>query len=115
MSAQEVLTHHLEAFGAGDLDGVMSDYSSDSTFYMPDGVLRGPEEIRPPFEKLLADVLPPGCQFEMRKQVVEGDLAYIVWSASSATVDVPMGTDTFIIRDGKILSQTFAALLIPKS
>jgi hypothetical protein len=29
----------------------------------------------------------------------------ITWSAGT---DVPLGTDTFVVRDGKIVSQTFA-------
>jgi hypothetical protein len=44
--------------------------------------------------------------FEMVRQDVEGELAYIVWKSASA---VPLGTDTFIVRKGKIVMQTFAA------
>jgi len=36
--------------------------------------------------------------------VVEGDLAYITWH----TDQVPFGSDTFVIRDGKIVYQTVA-------
>jgi hypothetical protein len=36
---------------------------------------------------------------------VEGDLGYITWSAGAA---LPLGTDTFLVRDGKIVAQTFA-------
>ena len=40
------------------------------------------------------------------EQVAEGEIAYIVWTAGDLA---PLGTDTFVIRDGKIVVQTFAA------
>tara|TARA_Y100000588_G_scaffold362417_1_gene424093 strand:- start:137 stop:325 length:189 start_codon:yes stop_codon:yes gene_type:complete len=52
--------------------------------------------------------LPPGFMeaFTMVRQDVEGDVAYIVWAAGDFA---PLGTDTFVIRGGKIVLQTFAA------
>jgi hypothetical protein len=44
---------------------------------------------------------------------VEDDLACIVWHARCATADVAFGTDTFVIRDGKIARQTWAAKIDP--
>ncbi len=44
--------------------------------------------------------------FTMVRQDVEGDVAYIVWAAGDFA---PLGTDTFVIRGGKIVLQTFAA------
>ena len=74
----------------------------------PDGLFRGVDELRELFTGL-ADGLPPGSQFTMMKQVVEGEYAYIVWSAGSSKMMIPYGTDTFHIVDGKIVAQTFAA------
>ena len=37
---QDVLTHHLDCFGNGDLAGTMADYTDESRFFTPDGVLR---------------------------------------------------------------------------
>jgi hypothetical protein len=50
----------------------------------------------------------------MRRQEVHGEIAYIVWKADTPSLDVPLGTDTFVVRDGKIVVQTFAGQLIPK-
>ncbi len=58
--------------------------------------------------------MPPGSDFEMQRQMIEGELAYIVWKGSSPKFDFPVGTDTFIIRGDKILYQTFAAKIDPK-
>jgi hypothetical protein len=45
---------------------------------------------------------------------VEGEVAYIIWHAKCASADIVFGTDTFIIRDGKIAVQTFAVKIEPR-
>ena len=104
---EATLAHHLEAFGKGDVDDVLSDYTEESKILTPDGTLEGTAAIRPFFEKLVG-MLPPGSKFEMIKQIVDGETAYIVWTAESEKVRVVLGTDTFLFRDGKIMTQTFA-------
>jgi hypothetical protein len=51
----------------------------------------------------------------MLQQIVDGEHAYIFWKAESDNYDVPLGTDTFVIRDGKIVFQSFAGQIIPKN
>ena len=38
---EATLGHHLGAFGAGDVDEIMRDYTEDSAIITPDGPLRG--------------------------------------------------------------------------
>ena len=42
------------------------------------------------------------------RQDLEGEMAYIVWKAEPF---IPMATDTFVIRDGKIVVQTYAGYM----
>jgi hypothetical protein len=49
----------------------------------------------------------------MDKMIIENELAYIVWHAKTPTIEIPLGTDTFIIKSGKIKRQTFAAVINP--
>ena len=114
-TTQQVLEHHLKAFGAGDLDGILEDCSKDSVLFTSDGLLRGPGEMRSLFEGLFADFAKPGASFEMKKQIVDGETAFIVWSAETADNVYELGTDTFIVRNGKIVTQTLAARVVPKS
>jgi ketosteroid isomerase-like protein len=44
-SPQDVFQHHAEALGAGDLDGIVEDYSDDAVFIRPAGVKRGKDGI----------------------------------------------------------------------
>ncbi len=68
----------------------------------------GLDEIRDFFTGFLANVLTPEflSSFKMLRQDVEGEIAYIV---STAGDTVPFATDTLIVRNGKILTQTFAS------
>ena len=55
------------------------------------------------------------ASFEMQCEEVVGEIAYIVWSCETGTHSLPVGTDTFVIRDGKIVAQTFAGQISAKS
>jgi hypothetical protein len=53
-----------------------------------------------------------GEPFDARR--VEGEVAYIIWHAKCASADIVFGTDTFIVRYGKIAVQTFAVKIEPR-
>ncbi len=113
-TTQQILDHHLKAFGEGDLEGILEDYTDSSLLYTPDGILSGPSEMRPLFEAFFAEFAKPGASFDMKKQSVEGETAYIVWTAETADNVYELATDTFTVRDGKIVAQSFAAKVVPK-
>jgi hypothetical protein len=50
----------------------------------------------------------------MTQQSVEGDYAYIIWAAETADNVYEMATDTFLVRDGKIIAQSFAGKITPR-
>src|SRR5215468_6426193 len=93
-STKDVLDQHLQCFGAGDLKGILSDYAPSAVLFTPDGPLRGVDAISPFFEALFAEFGKPGAAFSMKQQSVEGDYAYILWTAETADNVYEMGTDT---------------------
>jgi ubiquinone/menaquinone biosynthesis C-methylase UbiE len=105
---EETLNKHIYAFAQGDVEAIMADYAEEALFFTPEGVLRGKAEIRPLFEQLLAD-FPPGSEVDISQQLIEGETAYAVWSGESERLNIPFATDTLLIREGKIVVQTFAA------
>jgi ketosteroid isomerase-like protein len=113
-TTEKVLTHHLTTFGAGDLEGVLSDYTEDSVVIIPNGVLRGKEAIKGLFTALIAEFGKPGTKFNMRQQTVEGDVAYIVWDAETPDNVYVFATDTLVVNNGKIKYQTVAFKVAPK-
>jgi ketosteroid isomerase-like protein len=114
-STEDVLDHHLQSFGAGDLSGLLRDYSDESVIIAPDGsVLRGSEQAAPLFRALIAEFSKPGASFSLDQRVIDGETAYITWSAETADNVYELGTDTFWIHGGKILAQTLAVKANPK-
>jgi ketosteroid isomerase-like protein len=113
-STKDVLDHHLQCFDAGDLTGILSDYAPGAVLFTPNGPLRGVDAIRPLFQAMIAEFGKPGAVFSMKQQSVEGDYAYILWTAETTDNVYEVGTDTFVVRDGKILIQSFAVKITPK-
>jgi len=114
-STEEILNHHLQAFGEGNLEAILADYTEESIVCTTEGLLEGLNGITPFFESFFEEFSKPGASFGMDQQIVRGELAFIAWHAESADQHYDLGTDTFIVRDGKIVAQTFAAKTTAKS
>ena len=114
LTTSDVLDQHLKCFSENDLDGVVADYSSDAVLFIPHRPLKGPEAIKPFFQAFFAEFAKPGASFSMRQRYVEGEYAYILWSAETADNSYEAATDTFVVRDGKIVAQSFVAKITPK-
>jgi ketosteroid isomerase-like protein len=100
-TTRAVLDHHMKAMDEADVDGVMSDYAEDCVFISGGNILRGIEQVRNVFTRVPAGM---ASQMEMQHYVSDGDIAYIVWTMPNGA----KGTDTFVMRDGKIAVQTVA-------
>ena len=66
------------------------------------------------FFKEAFKILPKGTTLEVKQTIIRQNIAYIVWSGESASVSIPLGTDTFIIETDRILYQILAVHIIPK-
>lgn len=105
-TTQAVLQRHLQSAGES-VDAVMADYLEESILITPEATHRGMAEIRSFFSELLEG----GTKgflgaFKMKRVEVTGELAYILWEAEPW---FSFATDTIVVRDGKIVLQTFAA------
>lgn len=111
VSTSDVLDRHLKSFAEHDVNSVVSDYSLDAVLFAPSGPLKGPDAI---FEALISEFAKPGSSFTMQLRCIEGDHAYILWTAETADNSYEFATDTFVVRNGKIIAQSFAAKIKPK-
>ena len=107
-TADEVFDHHLSVFGAGDIDGILADYTDDTIMIYGDRVWRGLAGARAFFHMWIDDLIPAGSRFDLIDRVAVDDWLYISWTAETDRYRYDFGTDTFLIRDGKILRQTVA-------
>ena len=108
---QEVFQHHGEVLVAGDLEGIVSDYSDDAIIITPDGVLRGKDGVRQAFEKLLGDL--PSAKWELPTTHFEDDVLFLEWKATSEKTKAEDGIDTFVFKAGMIRVQTVRYTLTP--
>jgi hypothetical protein len=111
-STKEVLDRHWRDFLAGDVAAILKDYAAEAFVITPNGTRRGLAEIRAAFQTMFAEIMPPATSSaKLSKEEIVGEVAFIVWSGSSEKYEIPFATDTFLIRGGKIVAQTFAPVM----
>jgi ketosteroid isomerase-like protein len=109
---ETLVRHHLQAFVEQQgLDAILNDYADDAFFLSEGRVYCGKSAIREFFEGFIA-ALPPEAigRFTLLSLRAQGEVAHITWSAGP---ELPLGTDTFVVRKGRIVSQTFAMYAAP--
>ena len=113
-TTREIVEQHLKSFGEQDLEGVLADYAPDAVLFVPGEPIRGRDAMAAFFQALIAEFAKPGATFSLQQQCFQGDYGYILWSAETADNSYEAATDTFVVRNGKIVAQSFAAKIIPK-
>jgi predicted SnoaL-like aldol condensation-catalyzing enzyme len=113
-ATQALVQRHVGAFLVNDLEAVLSDYTDESMLITADASYTGRQAIRGFFAKLVPLFPKDKSRLELDRMVVDGDLAFIVWHASTPAVKVTLGTDTFVLKDGKIHRQTFVGQMQPQ-
>lgn len=103
-ATKKVLERHLGAFSKG-IDAIVADHGKDSAVLTHDKQYRGLAEIRAYFDAFLKGIKPGFWEaFKLTAQSIDRDVAYIVWEAKPF---ISLATDTLLIRNHKILIQTF--------
>lgn len=104
---EAVVRHHLQAFlEQKGVAAIVSDYDEAAHFYSEAAIYRGRREIGGFFTDFLATLPAQAVErFTLRSMRVDRNIAYITWCVGS---EIPLGTDTFVVDNGKIVSQTFA-------
>jgi ketosteroid isomerase-like protein len=109
---ETVVRHHLQAFlDRKGVAAIVHDYDDNARFYSEANIYHGKHEIGGFFADFIKSLPAGGIDhFSLRSLQVDGNVAYITWSVGS---DIPLGTDTFVVDSGKIVSQTFAMYAVP--
>ena len=110
---EAVLGHHLESVVAKNIDAILSDYTDASVMFTPERSFRGLEELSEFFTGFVGLLTPEVlAKFKMVRQDVDGEVAYIAWTVGNI---VPLGSDTLVVREGKIMVQTVAVHMTESS
>jgi hypothetical protein len=104
-TAEEVFDDHLREGKTGSVEEDFArNYAEDVVLLTGRGVRRGRDGLL-----YLAGLLRkelPNAAFEYRTRLVEGDMAFLEWTARSGGAVVEDGADSYLIRDGRIVAQT---------
>ena len=104
-SAREVFEDHLRTAKVWSFEeDIERNFSEECVVLSKHGVHRGHEGLKE-LAQLLREEM-PGATFEYTTQLVEGEAAFLEWTASSESVKVSDGADSFFIRDGLVVAQT---------
>ena len=114
VSPEKVFQHHLNAIVNNDMEELMKDYTDESELWTPDGAIVGLKAISSFFTYALTLFPRDQTKFEVKKLIVKDDKVYMIWTAVSPVVNISFATDSFEIRDGKILWQTTAFQMAQK-
>jgi len=112
-STQEVFDDHLQLARQGDIEtDIARNYAEDCVLLTTYGVFKGHDGVRE--AAVLLDRQLPDARFVYRTRLVYGEIAFLEWTGESEHFRVEDGTDTFLIRDGKIQVMTFHYTLTTK-
>jgi hypothetical protein len=109
-SPEQIVEHHLSAAAAGDVDGVVGDYADNAVLITPAGQTKGKEAIRKAFAGLFAPGQAPRPKLEVQRKYFTPEIGYILWVQNPGKPEEVRGSDTFVVRKGKIIAQTVAVV-----
>lgn len=107
---RRVMEHHWKAFKENDLNAVMEDYTEESFLITPGKTYKGLKAIRENFVQAFKAFPTDENPLTLKKMVIEQDVGYIIWQARTSSMNLRFATDTFVIRDGKIVRQTYGGI-----
>ena len=108
---EQIVAHHMAAAAKGDVDGIVADYADTAVVFTPGGKTQGKAALRKMFEGIFGG--PPGSRapLEVQQQFYTKEIGYIVWVQNAGKPEELRGSDTFLVRKGKIVAQT--VMLVP--
>jgi hypothetical protein len=117
-SAEVVLNRHVAAMKAGDLAAVMADYADDALVIAPNGIAPGETNLagfnafdgKTNISKLFAvltnkDNAAGMASMTSKYEPKGSDVTLMHWVQFEGTPKQVSGTDVFVIRNGKVISQ----------
>jgi hypothetical protein len=105
-STEEVFEEHLALRASCDVElDIERNYAPDVVMLTCFGVFRGRDGVREGARLLQMQI--GDARVTYVRRLVHRDVAFLEWTAESDSVRVEDGTDTFVIRNGHIVTKTF--------
>ena len=111
-ATRQILEHHAKALADGNIAAIMADYADDAVLVMLDRNYVGKAAVQEHWTNGLAAF--NGGKLTPLGLGVHGNLALTTWSFASSAVTIPVGVDSYVIRNDKIAQQTCYYTVVPK-
>ena len=109
---REVFEDHLRVGTEGSVEEDLArNYAPDLIVLTGRGVFCGHDGLRQLAELLRREL--PNCTFGYHTRLVEGDVAFLEWTARADGARVDDGADSYVIRNGRIVVQTIHYTVTP--
>ena len=108
LTAETVINHHLQALAQNQLAEVMEDYTEESEIWTENGIIAGKEAISSFFSYAFTLFPKDKTRLELKKLIIKEEKVLMIWTADSPVISVPFATDSFEVKNGKIIWQTVA-------
>lgn len=113
-TAWEVLDDHVDKAMSWTLEeDLVRNYAESLVVLTTEGVYRGYGGMRFLAERLKKEL--PDARFHYRTRLVEGEFAFLEWTAESPRAVVEDGADSYLIRDGYIVAQSIHYTVKPRA
>lgn len=104
-AARDVFLDHLECAQRGDIAAdIERNFSATCTLLTSYGVFRGHDGVRK--AAALLDQQIGRTKYEYRTQMTDGEVAFLEWTAESSSARIDDGSDSYLIRNGRIEAMT---------
>jgi hypothetical protein len=111
-TSEEVLQDHLDLAKNGSLaEDLTRNYAENVVLLTTHGIFKGLKGVEELAAILRREM--PNATFEYHKILVEGEIGFLEWSASSKDAKVKDGADSYVIRNGVIIAQTIYYTVMP--
>ena len=112
--AEKFAADRLANFGKGDAAALLAQYADEATVITPMGVLHGRDQIKGMIDSIVGEFAQPGVSFTLISQNAVGNVVAFTWSADTGSNVYDLGAETYVLADGLITYQTFAAKVTPR-
>lgn len=107
-ATQKIWEHHIAAWTSRNIPAILADYSSKAVVFVNGKRFEGAQEIGSLFAQLFV-LFGRASRHIIDPAVVNAGLVYITWNARIDGLEHPVGTDTFVIQNEKIIYQTITS------
>jgi hypothetical protein len=115
MNAADFVKRRIEAFGRGDVDTLVGDYTPSSVIMTPMGNMTGAEQVRGMISGFVQEFGMKGTTFEVLRQNTTDRVGHFAWRAETPKNSYRFGAETYFLdANGKVAVHVFDGDIVPK-